>query len=135
MRSRLATVRTALFLVHLVLAGGCSVSASLQPPVAKAAATRPSPDEWVRTELYFGLSKRDGATVADADWNRFVDEQITPRFPDGFTVISAQGHYLQDGQVAAEASRVVTILHRRAHDVDDRIDALVEDYVQRFGQD
>src|SRR4051812_10207602 len=92
----------------LLLAGGCHISAGIDPPsstTTAATAAKPSPDGWVRTELYFGLSKRGGAVVSEDEWNRFVDEQITPRFPDGFSVSSAQGHYLQDGQVAAEASR------------------------------
>jgi len=132
---RPATACCLILLLIAVSTGGCRVSASLEPPAPNASAKSSTPDAWTRTDLYFGLSKRGGATVSDEDWNRFVDDQITPRFPDGFTVTSAQGHYLQDGQVIVEPSKVVTILHQRAQDVDDRINALVKEYVQRFNQD
>ena len=134
--SRISPI-TACCLALLLIAvgsGGCRVSASLEPPTNTAPKSSAA-DAWTRTDLYFGLSKRGGASVSEEDWNRFVDDQITPRFPDGFTVTPAQGHYLQDGQVIVEPSKVVTILHQRAQDVDDRINALVKEYVQRFNQD
>jgi hypothetical protein len=121
-----------LLLTTVSTTAGCRVSASVEPPGSK----KTPENTWIRTDLYFGLSKRGGAIIPDEEWNKFVDEQVTPRFPDGFTVTSAQGHYLQDGQVIVEPSKVLTIMHRgAAHDADDRINAIVKEYCQRFEQD
>ena len=37
-------------------------------------------------DLYFGRNIGNTSGVGDDDWQRFVDEEITPRFPDGLTV-------------------------------------------------
>src|SRR5262245_66552116 len=56
-------------------------------------------EAWVRTELYFGLSIPPGADgspagrVTDEEWQRFVDEEISPRFPDGLTIQEAGGQW------------------------------------------
>jgi hypothetical protein len=127
------SVRLVLGLSVLVgAAGGCRVSASVEPP---RASHKSEQNNWVKTDLYFGLSKRGGEVISEDQWNKFVDDQITPRFPKGFTITSAQGHYLQDGRVIVEPSRLVTILHHPGPDSDERIDQIVKEYVKRFEQD
>src|SRR5262245_54518677 len=37
---------------------------------------------FARTELYFGTAKPEGA-VTEAEFREFVDQFVTPRFPDG----------------------------------------------------
>jgi hypothetical protein len=46
-------------------------------------------------ELVFGRSSDDPAhpSVSEADFTRFLNEEVTPRFPDGLTVIDAQGRW------------------------------------------
>ena len=48
-----------------------------------------------RTELFFGLLKPNGTEVNDAEFQQFLDREVTPRFPDGFTVISGQGQFVR----------------------------------------
>lgn len=65
-----------------------------------------------RDTLYFGLSKPDGGSVSDAQWRSFVDDAVVPRFPDGFTVVDAEGHWRGgDGAIARESSRMLIVLH------------------------
>ena len=42
-----------------------------------------------RTELFFGLRKPNGAEVNQAEFQQFLDREVTPRFPDGFTRVCA----------------------------------------------
>lgn len=66
----------------------------------------------VRSELYFGRLRPDGTVVSDAEWRTFVAEEITPRFPDGFTVFDALGQYRgRDGQIVSEPTKVLLIVH------------------------
>lgn len=65
-----------------------------------------------RTELYFGRSVPGGGEVSDDDWKKFLDEVVTPRFPDGFTVLKASGHYReQSGRIITEPSEVIVFLY------------------------
>ena len=67
---------------------------------------------WIRTELYFGMNRRNGASVSDSQWQTFVSQEMTPRFPKGFTVVPADGRYMdQSGNMTIEHSRVLVILH------------------------
>jgi hypothetical protein len=67
---------------------------------------------FVRTQLYFGTAKADGAAVTEGEFKAFVDEVITRRFPDGLTVVKADGQFkAADGCIVKEQSYVVTLLY------------------------
>ena len=82
---------------------GCSLVA----PEAEA-------EPWVRTELFFGMAKPDGTAVSEAEWQAFLDAEVTPRFPEGLTVLSAAGQYQgEDEQIVQEGSKIVILLYPR----------------------
>lgn len=59
-------------------------------------------------QIFFG---RDAAGVTEKDFARFVDEVITPRFPDGLTVMDGGGQWRnQEDVLIREASKVVLIV-------------------------
>ena len=63
----------------------------------EAPLTAPSIREtFVRTELYFGTARQDIAPVSDAEWGYFLDFVITKRFPEGLTIITADGQFQDD---------------------------------------
>ena len=67
---------------------------------------------FARTELYFGTAKSDGTVVTEEDFRAFIDHVITPRFPDGLTVLKGDGQFrLDDGTVIKEQSFVVILLY------------------------
>lgn len=69
-------------------------------------------EAWIRTELYFGTTMPDGSRIADEDWQAFLDEEITPRFPDGLTVLEGNGQFLNSsGVIIAEDSIVLIIFY------------------------
>ncbi|WP_405057288.1 DUF3574 domain-containing protein [Kribbella sp. NBC_01505] len=67
-------------------------------------------DEWVRTELFFGTDK-PGPDVSDYQFQKFVDSTITPRFPDGLTVLSGQGQWKETKGIVKERSKVLIIVY------------------------
>src|SRR5215203_3503289 len=70
--------------------------------------------DWVRTELYFGLSRPDGSVITDAEWVGFVNASVLPRFPAGFTVVPAQGYFgSRDQSPRAEPARLLILFHDR----------------------
>ncbi|MBK8150387.1 MAG: DUF3574 domain-containing protein [Acidobacteria bacterium] len=50
-------------------------------------------ERFIRVELYFGFDRKEQTQVSEDEWEKFLAEEVTPRFPDGFTVISAIGQY------------------------------------------
>ncbi|MGQ0541254.1 MAG: DUF3574 domain-containing protein [Blastocatellia bacterium] len=94
--------------------------------------------KFIRTELYFGLTKPDGTTLNDAEWSLFVDEVVTPRFPDGFTVVDGRGQWRnKEGKIAKESSKVFIVVYPRIERVaaGKKIDEIRNEYKKRFDQE
>ena len=91
-------------------------------------------DEFVRTELFFGLS-RPGGRITNRQFDRFVDAEVTPRFPAGLTLLSGEGQFrLDDGEIVEERSKLLILLHPGA-DVDSKeIDEIRMAYIELFDQ-
>ena len=95
-------------------------------------------DKFRKTELYFGIGKPDGTEVTEEEWQDFLLKEVTPRFPDGFTVIAATGQYrTAAGQVVREHSRVIVILYpkRMKAGAGVKIEELRKVYCERFKQE
>ncbi|MBL9207016.1 MAG: DUF3574 domain-containing protein [Opitutaceae bacterium] len=124
------------FLASVLLAGaslaGCTtprtaVPAANNPPAAlQGDSQRPALARWLRTELYLAVGRVDapGASLNETGWRAFLDREVTPRFPDGFSVVDAYGQWLdrtrpEPGRLL---SKVIVILHEdtpaRAADID-----------------
>ncbi|MDB5502081.1 MAG: hypothetical protein JWR89_1983 [Tardiphaga sp.] len=84
------------------LLGGC---ASLPQPCGPPAQTMAS------AELIFGRHVGDRPGVSEAAFARFVATDITPRFPDGLTILDATGQWRDGarGILVREPSKVVLI--------------------------
>lgn len=65
----------------------------------------------LRAELILGRTIGTGGMVGDAAWRRFLADEVTPRFPDGFTELDASGQWRKPGAAAAlrERSKVLVI--------------------------
>jgi hypothetical protein len=89
-----------------------------------------------RLELLFGAGRKDRGEVGEGEWRAFLDEEITPRFPDGLTVLTGYGQWRNSaGQVAKETSRMLIVWYQPTADSDARIDAVRSAYKTRFGQE
>jgi hypothetical protein len=69
-------------------------------------------ESFVRTELYFGTARQNLAPVSDAEWREFLDRVITNRFPEGLTVVTADGQFQNDtGSLSKERSFLLILLY------------------------
>jgi hypothetical protein len=92
----------------------------------------------VRTELFFGKSIPGGGTVTDAAFAQFLDQEVTPRFPAGFTVVPAVGQYREaNGVINHEASDMLILFYPRGSvsDASKRIDEIRTVYNKTFHQE
>jgi hypothetical protein len=82
--------------------------------------------------LYFGTEIPGGGTVNDADWQKFLEEVVTPRFPDGFTTWEATGQWRDKlGVIEHERTHIVQIVGPS----EQKIREIIDTYKQRFRQE
>jgi Protein of unknown function (DUF3574) len=87
-------------------------------------------------ELLFGMSRLGGEPINDQEWQDFVDKEVTPRFPDGLSVLQAYGQWRgQGGQISKENSRLLMIWYQPKSDSEALIEAIREAYKKRFQQE
>src|SRR5215210_2774048 len=86
-------------------------------------------------DLLFGRGS-GGLKVSEQAWTQFLAREITPRFPDGLTVIDASGQWRspQGGSIVRERSKVVMIVAPENPPVQERIDAIARAYKRQFKQ-
>jgi hypothetical protein len=83
---------------------------------------------WVDTKLYFGLGPADQPDqgVSEAKWREFLDKEVTPRFPDGLSVMDVYGQWLSKGAQTPERirSKMLVIDYRESPANHAKIDAI-----------
>ena len=89
----------------------------------------------VEDRLFFGLSRPDGGLVDDAQWQEFLRDDVTPRFPQGLTVVEASGQWRNaDGSLSREPSRVLILAHADDAANEAAVVAITQAYKRRFAQ-
>lgn len=91
---------------------------------------------WARTELYFGMSRADGPNVTEEEFRRFLAQVVTPRFPDGLTVLSGDGQYRgSSGAIVREPSKVLILFYPFTLARNRAVDRIRERYKADFAQE
>jgi hypothetical protein len=91
---------------------------------------------FARLELLFGTTKPDGTAVTEAEWTAFLDTHVTPRFPDGLTVLDGRGQWRNaKSQITREAARVLLIWHVPSVSTEGHIAAIRDNYRRQFSQE
>ncbi len=114
-------------LAILVLGSLIMAGAQSPPPPAPLSASA-APASLVRTELYFGR-------VSPVDWDQFLAQVVTPRFPDGLTWYDSHGQWQNpSGIVTREDSCVLILLHAPTPEKDRYIEEIRAEYKTRYHQ-
>jgi len=95
----------------------------------------PAGQAQLRTAQLF-LGARAPTKVSDTDLRKFVDAEVTPRFPDGVTVVDGGGQWKGDeNRMIREAAKVVMIVLPERGDPNAKVEAVRSAYRTRFKQD
>jgi hypothetical protein len=96
-----------------------------------------TPAVWNRTELYFGTGRPDGSVVSDEEFMQFVDQQVTPRFPDGLTLLAGYGQFRNSAGIINKEKSLVLILFYppQMRDASKLIQQIRETYKAMFQQE
>ena len=93
-------------------------------------------DAWIEYQLFMGRNSGEAEVVTDEAWRAFLAEEVTPRFPDGLTVLDANGQWRgDDDEILRERSKVLLILAPPGGDARDNIDEIADAYTSQFRQD
>jgi uncharacterized membrane protein len=128
------TVTAGILAVVIFLAGalaGTAVYAQRRPsdPQCGPASAQ------VRTTLYLGLSKQKGS-VSELEWQMFLRDEVTTRFPQGLTVWEAEGQWkMSDGAIGHERSKVLLLVHPDTATARESVQALIARYRKTFEQE
>src|SRR4051794_18874010 len=131
MNGRRTVAAAAIFAMGLAAGGG----------VTTAVAARRGPDECgastaaqVRTTLYFGTARPKGA-VSELEWQLFLRDEVTSRFPDGLTVWNAEGQWrAPNGATEHEHTKILLLVHQDTPAAREAIRALIARYRKAFDQ-
>lgn len=111
----------------LSLAGCASISPGACPT---------GQSEGRQAELFFGRNIGDQLGVSDEAFARFIDEELTPRFPNGLTILDARGQWRSAaGPIVREPSKIVILALPGRSGGEDRLQAARQAYRQRFDQE
>ncbi len=125
-----------LFLTSLLLTSAVGSSIKVHAQTPQAPADSSNLNILTKDELYFGRSKPGGGMVSDSEWQQFLNSQITPRFPDGLTVVDAYGQYLNSaGKLTLEKTKLVILIYKNSPDKNKAIQAIIDRYKQKFQQE
>ena len=95
-------------------------------------------ERFARTELFFGSKKPDGSEVTNEEFTLFLNEVITPRFPDGLTLLDGRGQFLNaQGKIVKERSWLLILLYpvEARQDSSIKIEEIRKLYKQCFQQE
>lgn len=110
-----------------------------------AAGCASSDDEWcpeefesgVEYQLFFGQDDSEGNRVSGEDWDAFMADTVTPRFPGGMTIIDVHGQWQEpSGNIQREKTILVRGLIAEPGEEGLRlVNEISDEFVRRFDQD
>jgi hypothetical protein len=123
--SAIARVTGTRFVLAVFLLSACGPRPATRPS--------PAPAAWL-DRLYLGRNIDGRPGVSDAAWERFLHEVVVPRFPDGFTVLTAEGRWRGADTTEAERSLVLEVVHAGDSTANARVLEIAGEYRSRFRQ-
>ena len=122
--------------VGAVLAGLLVLGTASTRPVAAEVTCDAPLEPWTEIDLYLGRNLPSGAVVSDEQFREFLEDVVTPRFPEGLSVIDVAGQFRSStGTIVREPSKLLVILAPDAAAVADEIAQVIRIYKRRFDQE
>ncbi len=122
-----------IFAAGIVFGTAVTIRARAQAPADVQCSSTSAPQ--LRTTLYFGLARPNGS-VSELEWQIFLRDEVTARFPDGLTVWEAAGQWRRpDGRIDHEQSKVLLLVHPDTATARSAVQAVISGYRQKFEQE
>ena len=93
-------------------------------------------DLWTEYRLFLGRSAGGVEVVSDADWDGFLADIVTPRFPAGLSVIDVAGQWQSDdGNIERERTKMLWVVAPPGPEALDLMNEVSAEYKKQFSQD
>jgi hypothetical protein len=127
MRRAAAGLKRAALSLALLLPAACCAPAAIH--------CNPGEQPAVLETLYFGTARHGGGAVSEREWQDFVRAEVSPRLPQGYTLLEAEGQWRNAaGEVEREHSHVLQVAHTAATE-GEALDQITQRYKSQFGQE
>jgi hypothetical protein len=94
----------------------------------------PSSTSQLRTTLYFGTARPKGS-VSELEWQLFLRDEVSSRFPDGLTVWDADGQWrVPGGKIEHERTKVLLLVHPDTMAAREAVRTIIARYRKAFDQ-
>lgn len=119
-----------IFSVFFIILSGCSSTGSSESSRSHLSSG------YIRTEIYCGLSKPDGGVVSETEWQKFLNDTVTPVFKTGYSVMNAEGRWMdtQNRSTITEKTKIIVIIYQWNREIHSAIDKIISTYKKRFQQ-
>lgn len=127
-----------LFITSLLFTGSVASLREVRAQIPEAPATSEiRTNVLVQDELYFGRNRPEPyAEVSDAEFADFLRAIVTPRFPDGLTVLNAVGQFRGSNRVTIrEKTKLLILIHSNSQEDKREIQEIIDKYKKRFQQE
>lgn len=122
------------FALGLAAGGGITTVVAQKRAAAPPAECGAATAAQVRTTLYFGSARPKGS-VSELEWQLFLRDEVTSRFPDGLTVWDAEGQWkAPQGSVEHERTKVLLLVHPDTPAARESVQAVIDRYRKAFDQ-
>ncbi len=102
---------------------------------AAAERCRPPLEPWDQVELYLGRGLGGDAVVGEEAFQDFLAQVVTPRFPEGLSVVDVAGQFrVDDGEIVREPTKLLILLVSDAAEVAPEVEEIIAAYKERFDQ-
>ena len=116
-----------------IVVGGVTVHVSTAQAAAVQSCGSASPQH--KTTLYFGSARPNGS-VSELEWQIFLRDEVTARFPNGMTVWDAEGQWRgTKGEIAHERTKVLLLVHPDTPAARTSVQSVIERYRKGFDQE
>jgi len=130
---RMTAQRVSIFGAGMLIGMGLLTQSDVRRPIQDAGCGAASGAQ-LRTTLYFGLGRPKG-TVSELEWQIFLRDEVTPRFPQGLTVWEAEGQWLSQGGIGHERTKVLLLVHPETAGAQEAVQTVIARYRKRFEQE
>lgn len=108
-----------------------ATAAGTAAPAAPSTVEQTPGESYKRTELFFGGNRPDGSVITPAEFELFLDKEVTPAFPDGLTWLEAHGQWMGGKENSYQLILLYPYTHRKASR---EIEEIRTDYKRQFQQ-
>ena len=131
---RVSLFRLSLFLALAALALVLAACADIEVSTSEC---EDGGELWQEYRLFMGRGSGGAEVVSDQDWATFLADTVTPRFPDGLSVIDVAGQGTSaDGTIEQERTKMLLVLVPPGDETAlNRMNEIGAEYQQRFTQD